>query len=64
MCYSADHPPSSPSGASQTKPRKRIEEKMPRLGDADGVGQAKWRKRVGEHVWEELRRPERYDEAS
>lgn len=38
--------------------------KVARRGEAQGVGQAKWRIPIPENVWEELRRPERYDESS
>ena len=36
----------------------------PRQGDAQGVGVAKWWIPLPDTVWDELRRPERYDEAS
>ena len=44
--------------------RKLVENKQPRRGDPDGVGEARWRIPIGRDVWDELRKPERYDESS
>lgn len=48
----------------EPKRRKVIVDKQPRRGDALGVGMSKWRIPLPDNVWEELRRPERYDESS
>ena len=48
----------------QPKRRKRIVDKQPRRGELDGVGVERWRIPLPENVWDELRRPQRYDESS
>ena len=46
------------------KRRKIIEDKQPRRGRRDALGEEKWRIAIPENVWDELLRPERYDEGS
>jgi hypothetical protein len=48
----------------QPKKRKKVQKKEPRRGDVNGVGVSRWRIKVGDKPWEELRRPGRYDEGS
>ena len=53
-----------PAEVPKRKRRKLVENKQPRRGDPDGVGEARWRIPIGRDVWDELRKPERYDESS
>ena len=51
------------SRASGRRKRKKCTKK-PRRGDLQGVGHDAWWIPVPDNAWEELQRPERYDEAS
>ena len=49
---------------SAKKRRREYQKREPRRGAADGVGQGRWRIPISDKAWEELQRPERYDESS
>lgn len=52
------------ASSSGKRHRKRVENKQPRRGDPFGQGLAKWWLPIPRNAWEELERPEVYDESS